>query len=244
MARPSPLATLIMMGLLAPAVVLGGPSADTLMIDGRTVNRSTTDQAGAFLKTIDTFTVTDAGCRIAWVVSVPSEHECGSKGLMLSTRFPEHAGCPPSFDAQRPLHQAAIKAVLSTWPAADFDSYTCPSFATMAPGGEWNAAIARAALGSADYQDYRRNYPHHTSGKHINTLFVEIANTARAYRDLESLFADNGLQLILTHVEKVFSDTVGAIKQRQALPMQGLPDGERVLYDAGIYNFSLRPRMP
>jgi hypothetical protein len=238
--------TLALAGMLALAPAAGRAAErveqTTVDIDGFTVTRTTEEYSGAFLARTDTFSVADGNCRIEWVVALPSEGGDGGRTHQLSTRLPYDADCPTAFADRLPMHRAALKAVFAAWPAAAFGTYTCPSFASMNPSGDWNVAIAEASIRSPDYADYRRNYPHHASGKHINTIFVEIVNACRAYRDLAALFADNGVDLTLTHVEKVFSQTVGAATLGPVFRAAGLADDQRVLYDAGIYDFRLAPR--
>lgn len=102
----------------------------------------------------------------------------------------------------------------------------------------WSIPIAVASSKSHLYKDYRENYPN-SQLKYLNNHFVYIANELYAYRELDTLFKEFGINIKLTRVEKVFTGKVSEIKLREQLVDAGLSLDTRVMFDSGIYTFSM-----
>jgi hypothetical protein len=85
-----------------------------------------------------------------------------------------------SFSANAVVHKALMAKIVSRWPISDFDSISLGPLGGP-PDWSWNIAIAVASSKSADYKDYKANYPHsRITG--LNGLYKELADQSDACR--------------------------------------------------------------
>lgn len=197
----------------------------------------------------NTYEVVVKDCIVSWEVLVPTEEMRKYGNLTIHPTYPYNKNCALSFNKQLPINRAIFKAVFNDWNKKDFTSLDTSSFELLDPSRDWNLKIALASIKSEDYIDYKKNYPNHKSGKHINEIFVDISNSIMVYEKLESLFREHNLSIILTGVEKVFGDKVENIKPHDEtlynlLINQGVNIKKRVLYDAGSYYFNIKQTKP
>jgi hypothetical protein len=152
--------------------------------------------SGAELETASdyAFVATLEGCRIQW--SAVQLKPPNSRRLVLQRE------CQLPFSEQLPLHRAILQKIFAEWPTAEFDGISWGSF-RHGPDWSWNMPIALASAQSADWRDYRENYPN-SKYKSLNHLFVKLARETDAYHPLRELMREFGADVELVTVEKVF----------------------------------------
>ena len=188
-----------------------------------------TKSAGWSLKTSDhAFMVETKGCRIKWNAVKKKDG-----GMYLSAR----RNCDLIFAQQTPIHRAILDEINARWKISEFKYIYWGSFCNS-NDWSWCIPIARASLQSDDYIDYWKNYPD-SKLKHVNSLFVKIANETKSYRALSGLLAEFGVTLKLERVEKVFSTRLEDAPFYDALKSLGIKDNPRVMFDAGMTYFYL-----
>jgi len=191
------------------------------------------------IERIGTYTLKKDGCTVCWEISVLEDKN--TKEIELRTRRPLTAVCKDSFTGQLPLHRKVLKAIFKDWKKENFRTLFIGPLQRLNPTGEWNSRIAAASAESADFKDWRKNYPHHASGKSINRIFVETAEQTGACRELAALFEEFGLRIEMRSVEKVFTRTFKDMPFPRQLTSPGISDNHRLIYDAGMIYFSIFP---
>lgn len=215
-----------------------------ISIDGYSIKKTTQRIDNISISQTDTYEVTGEDCKLSWEVSVPTEEMKKYENLTIRPNYPDDKKCTLSFVEQLPASRAIFKAIFKNRNKKDFTGLHTFSFKLIDSSRGWNTKIALASLKSEEYKDYRKNYPNHKNGKHINDIFVSITNSTMVYEKLQSLFNEHNLSIKLTGVEKVFSDKVEKIKTYDKtlydlLIKQGVNENQRVLYDAGNFYFSI-----
>jgi len=112
---------------------------------------------------------------------------------------------------------------LREWNWNKFENVHVYGLRRLEPSRAWNNRIADASAESADWIEWRSKYPHHSSRKSINAIFVDLANACNAYKELSDLFKALGYSIRIKNVEK--------IERTQSKPT--------LLYDAAIIYFSM-----
>ncbi len=159
------------------------------------------------------YEIIDGGCRIAWQTLAEKE----KPKVQISNR----SKCDLAFDRAAGLHAKVLDRLLKDYPANAIGSIHTGGLNFLQPDGSWNSPVAKAAAESADYQDYRRKYPKHSTGKSVNQIFLELMKQTRAHQPFRELLAQRQLFFDVEHVEKVFQ-----FKNDK---------GETVIHDAAIF---------
>ncbi|MEM7356577.1 MAG: hypothetical protein AAF657_37520 [Acidobacteriota bacterium] len=167
------------------------------------------------------------GCTIRWHLA---EAQDGTWHLVVRSE------CDLPFDDQLPILRAILQEVSKVRPVAQFEHLSWPGFGSSTA---WQVPIAVASTRSADYQEYRRNAPHTRISP--NRIYVDLARQTEAYRGWQQLFADFGVEIELISVEKVFTRKAGDLPFHAVLAEKGVAADERVIYEAGLYDFEIRP---
>ena len=190
-----------------------------------------------YIEKIGTYSLEKDGCAIFWEVSVHRDKK--EKNIILRTRQPMGVTCTFPFVKQLPLHRKIFNEIFKDWGKQQFHSLFIGPLYRLEPGNTWNIRMAMASSDSSDWADWCKNYPHHSSGKSSNRIFVELANQVDAYRELASLFKEFGLQIELHSVEKVFGKKAKELPFYKELKSRGLEGNPRLIYDAGMIYFSI-----
>ncbi len=216
-------------------------------VDGYSIKKTTSRTDNISVSQTDTYEVISKDCIVSWDVSVPTEEMRKYANLTIYPTYPHDRNCALSFKKQLPINRAIFKAIFKDRNKKDFTGLHTFSFRVLDSSRNWSMKIALASIKSEDYIDYRKNYPNHKSGKHINEIFVDISNSNMVYENLESLLREHNLSIMLTGVEKVFSDKVMNIQSYDKqlynlLIKQGVNEKQRVLYDAGSFYFNVKTK--
>lgn len=203
--------------------------------DSGNVKKNIKKSDNLYIEKIGTYSLEKDGCAIYWEVSLDRE----SQKITLTARQPMGMKCTYPFVKQLPFHRKIFNEIFKDWKKNRFQTLFIGPFSRIEPAMTWNIRIAAASADSSDWEDWRKNYPNHSSGKFINQIFVELANQADVYKELKSLFKEFGLKIELNAVEKVFAGKVRDLPFSQELQSKGLKDDLRLIYDAGIIYFSI-----
>ncbi len=167
------------------------------------------------------YSISDNDCKVIWEVT---EFKNDKTGNYFDLRHVSNSpDCGKTFFLQRHLHKKVLGQILSEWNWNKFANVHVHSLQRLEPSGTWNDMIAKVSAKSADWIDWRTNYPHHSCGKSVNAIFVELANACNAYKELSDLFRELGYFIKIKNVEKV--------ERTQTKP--------RLLYDSAIIYFSM-----
>ena len=182
------------------------------------VKRQIRKSSNVFEEKTGRYSITNDNCEVAWEVI---EFKGGPTGNYYDLKH--FSSCQETFLKQRHLHEKILRQILNHWKDTKFSSIHIHGLKRLEPSGRWNDRIANTSANSDQWIDWRANYPHHSSGKSINDIFVELANTCDAYKELSDLFKALGYLIKLESVEKVESTNTKP----------------RLLYDAAIIYFSM-----
>lgn len=174
-------------------------------------------------------------CSICWEVTVAKE----DKKITLSLEQPLGVSCSSAFTKQLPLHRKIFTEIFTDWKKDRFQTVFTGPLDRLEPTNTWNKRIALASASSSDWIGWRENYPNHSSKKSSNQIFVELAKQVDACRELLGLFKEFGLKVELNYVEKVFAKKAKALPFYQELKSDGLEGNPKLMYDAGMINFSV-----
>jgi hypothetical protein len=148
---------------------------------------------------VDTrYELTDGDCRIAWQTF--SEQKGSSIEIILKNR----SECPWTFSQADRLHEKVILRVLNDYSPSTIKTISTNGLRSLQPDGSWNLIVANAAEQSADYQDYRKNYPKHKSQKSSNGILVDLIHQTQVLAPFKEMLAKMNLNFELESVEKVF----------------------------------------
>ncbi len=178
------------------------------------------------------FVAESGGCRIQW--NVVQYKEKNSKRDIMVTRQ-----CRQSVASQLPLHRAIAEKVFAQWPVSEFDTLLWGSFCRDTDWS-WCVPIAVASSKSADYTDYKKNYPN-SKIHNLNGVYMQLADETDAYKELRQLLKPFGADVIIAGVEKVFAMKVKELPETFAaeLKRQGVKEDTRVMYDVGSSYFKI-----
>ncbi len=182
------------------------------------------------------FVIEVSGCKLQWnaIEFKPDDGEKNSHRDLVVKR-----SCELPFAEQLPYHRQILKKIAMRWDLKNFSHLSWGSF-TNRNDFSWNIPVALASWKSADYQDYRKHYPH-SKIKGLNLLFVELANQTQAYDPLAKLFLEFGISIELESVEKVFTSKVSDWSYSLQLKTTGIPASVRLITDVGESAFSIKP---
>ncbi len=167
------------------------------------------------------YSISNKDCEVIWEVI---EFKDDNADNYFDIRHISNArSCGKTFLQQRHLHKKVLGQIFSEWNWNNFSNVHVFGLQRLEPSGTWNNMIAEASAESADWIDWRTNYPHHSSGKSVNAIFVELANACNAYKELSDLFRELGYSIMIKNVEKV--------EHAQTKPT--------LLYDSAIIYFSM-----
>jgi hypothetical protein len=146
-----------------------------------------------------------------------------------------------SFSADVQFHKAIMKRVFSRWPVSDFETIEFVGGLGGAPNWSWEVAIAAASSKSADYQDYKANYPHSKVTSPFE-LYSQFVNETKAYFPLRDTFREFGADLeFLSGEKEVFNARAEDLPFYSQLRAMGINGRTRVIYDAMGNGFSIKP---
>jgi hypothetical protein len=145
------------------------------------------------------YSLSDGQCRISWQTIAKK------KDQTIEVQLRNRSECKRPFAQVTQLHDQVIDRILKDHSPTTFKSLTTNGLKSLQPDGSWNVVIANAARASSEYQDYRKNYPKHASGKSLNQIFVELARQTEPYSEFKQMLASHGLNFELSEVEKVFN---------------------------------------
>jgi hypothetical protein len=160
------------------------------------------------------YSVSEGTCRVLWQIF--SMEEDKNHRVQLRNR----SECNRPFGEVIHLHNKVIERILQDYSPATINEIVTGGLSSLQPDKSWSSAVAVAAQTSADYQDYRQNYPEHSSKKSINQIFIDLVHETQVHAQFKQMLSSHGLNFELNHVEKVFNE--------KAL------NGETVISDAGV----------
>lgn len=146
-----------------------------------------------------------------------------------------------SFPANTQIHKAIMKRIFSRWPVSDFESIEFIGALGGGPDWSWDIAIAAASAKSADYQDYKTNYPHSKVTSPF-ALYNQFVTETRAYDPLRDAFKEFGADLqFLSGEKEVLNSRAEDLPFYSQLRALGIDGRTRVIYDAMGNAFTIRP---
>lgn len=146
-----------------------------------------------------------------------------------------------SFSANTQIHKAIMKKIFSRWPVSDFDDIEFVGALGGGPDWSWNIPIAAASSKSADYQDFKTNYPHSKVTSPFE-LYHQFVSESRAYDPLRNAFRDFGADLEFLGGEKeVLNSRAQDLPFYPQLRAMGIKGKTRVIYDAIGNGFTIKP---
>jgi len=193
----------------------------TFANDSLEVKKEIWESSNVFEERVGKYSISDNDCKVTWEVIEFKDEKTGN--YFDIRHIPNDPSCGRTFLYQRHLHEKVLRQIVSEWNWKEFKNVHVFGLQRLEPSRAWNEKIARASAGSANWIDWRTNYPHHSSGKSINDIFVELANACNAYKELSDLFKELGYLVKMESVEKVISTKTKP----------------RLLYDAAFIYFSM-----
>jgi len=190
----------------------------TFANDSLEVKKEIWQSSNVFEEKAGKYSIANNDCDVTWEIIEFKNEETGNYYDLRHI-----SSCGGSFQQQRHLHEKILRRILSEWDERRFSSVHVHGLRQLEPSGNWNDRIASVSANSAEWIDWRKNYPHHSSGKSVNGIFVQIANTCYVYKEFSDLFKELGYFIKMESVEKVESTKTKP----------------RLLYDAAIIYFSM-----
>jgi len=145
------------------------------------------------------YELTEEGCRIAWQTFASK-----TKDQVLEVQLRNRSECKLPFSKAATLHEKVLSIALKDYSPSTINSVSTGGLKTLQPDGSWNLIVANAAEQSADYQDYRKNYPNHASKKSANGILVDLIQQTKPHAPFLEMLAKLNLHFELGSVEKVF----------------------------------------
>lgn len=183
------------------------------------------------------YQLANAPCSIRWQVYPRDRQQSHRSDLGLKLQIDER--CTHSFQAMLPTHRSILHRVQSDYPKRNFTALMTGPLYRIEPQGRWNRIIARVAYDHPDWNDWRRHYPNHRSGKSVNQIYVDLANQTQAYHELKQFMATLGWTLELSSCEKVFTKQTERFSFSRSSQGRKISPADRLPYDAGIHYFTL-----
>jgi len=143
--------------------------------------------------------------------------------------------CLKRFSDTKEMYRLILNKLYEKYDIKDFTGFTQGSL--MSVDYNWCLPIAVISHDLPDYLDYKTNYPN-SKITSLNDLFVKIANDELVYQELNQLFNKFGLEIRISAAEKI------STKKAKNLPFKDFlgDSNERVLYDAGLIHFEIKPK--
>ncbi|WP_413290299.1 hypothetical protein [Bdellovibrio sp. HCB337] len=151
------------------------------------------------------YELTENDCRVAWQTN--SE----KKDQVLEVHLKNRTECKLPFNQAASLHEKVLSRILKDYAATNIKSISTNGLKSLQPDGSWNLIVAKAAEQSADYQDFRKNYPKHKSQKSTNRILVDLIHQTQVHAPFKEMLAKLNLHFELESVEKVFQTQDGQI---------------------------------
>lgn len=147
------------------------------------------------------YELTEGTCRIIWQTTSVDKDKISRIHLM------NRSDCKLPFPEAAKNHEKVLKRILKDYSPADIKFMLTGGLSTLQPDGSWNLIVAKEADKSAEYQDFRKNYPNHKSKRSSNDILVDIIRHTQAHKPFKDMFKKFNLKFELESVEKVFSST-------------------------------------
>ena len=201
--------------------------------EGITVKRFIDKESAgwAYKKNDVAFVAEKGGCRVQWNAIFDKD---GSRWLEVRRE------CQKSFKNQIEIHRAILAEIEKVYSISTFKTIFwgafCPHFDLS-----WCLPIAKASLESEDYTDYKKNYPN-SKLKYLNDLFVQLANSTRAYKDFEDLLKEFRVTITLKNVEKVLAQKIKRLPFAKDFSPSIVEENPRVIFNAGMSTFSIKKK--
>jgi len=144
------------------------------------------------------YELTAEDCHITWQTFATKKEKA------LEVQLRNHSECKLPFSKAAPLHEIVLARTLKDYAPSTITSMSTGGLKTLQPDGSWNLIVAKAAEQSADYQDFRKNYPNHASKKSSNGILVELIQQTQPHAPFLEMLAKLNLHFELENVEKVF----------------------------------------
>lgn len=145
------------------------------------------------------YTLSQGECVVSWQTTADQE------GNALKVYLRNRTQCTRPFQDLCSLHEVVLKRVLQDYPAATISSLGTSGLKSLQPDGSWNDVIAKASSESPEWQDFRKNYPNHTSKLSSNQILVNLIHTKRPHLPFKEMLQKVGLNFEIEGVEKVFN---------------------------------------
>ncbi len=156
-----------------------------------------------------TYSAKDESCEISWMAMRQVDK---SQARYVALHFRNDTlDCKKSFDQLKPLHLAILAKLFKDFPPSMVKGVWTGGLRTLNRNSEWNEKIIRASLLMPEWQDYRKNYPHHKSKLSSNDMLVMLMKQEAPHVEFKQLFLGYGLNLEISSVEKVFTHAVGKV---------------------------------
>ena len=195
------------MGCQRKAPVIKTPTEPEVLVEIAPINPLSLDQIESL------YTIADGSCRIAWqTISTKKDQQ-------IEVQLKNRTECDKPFTEAVNYHNKVIHRILQDYPPAAITNIVTSGLKNLQPDSSWNKIIADATRTSKEYQNYRRNYPKHSSKSSVNQIFVDLVRQTQPHAPFKQLLKTNGLNFELHSVEKVLN-----IKAA---------NGETVINDAG-----------
>lgn len=180
------------------------------------------------------------GCELIWSVSSSKkDKKINLRAYSKSEALP--STCPTKLSKKLELHKKVLTEIHKDFPLTEGSAFMTSELDPVPSNNEHNIQIILASLDSADYLDYKKNYPHHKSQKSANRILKELIKKNNIDKDLKLLFADFNLAPELESVEKVFTSRGTRIKSAN-FPAHLRNSKKRFMTGAGMYWFKLKRR--
>jgi hypothetical protein len=156
-----------------------------------------------------TYSAKDETCEISWLAMRQVDK---TQARHVSLQFRDYnQDCNKSFDQLKPLHHAILAKLFKDFTPSMIKGISTGGLSTLNRSQEWNEKIVRASLLMPEWQDYRKNYPHHKSKLSSNDMLVMLMKHEAPHLDFKQLFLEFGLNIDISSVEKVFTQSVGKV---------------------------------
>lgn len=178
-----------------------------------------------------TYKIAVTNCTITWTV-FSSEVNREAIG--------QHSDCALPLEEQALLIAKLLRRVLETREVRQFHTLSWgrlyPEYPDRSSDASMAVRLGVAAKRSSQW-DSARGVPRH--GR-VNDWVRDLANDAAIYQELQPVFAEAGLELRISSIEKVLVTTAGRLPFFEALRKSGVHASDLVPWDCLVW-FSVRP---
>jgi len=183
------------------------------------------------------FEVKIDSCIVKYNVVLYKDKETLGKDIQIYT------DCNKTFAELEHIHRAILKNIFEKYSTKNeiasiyYHSFNHNHDAKDVESWLWNIPIIIESANSLEYTHYKTNYP---NTKHnVNSLFVEYANKTEAYKELNNILNEFGVEVKLRSVEKVFTLKAGELPIYSYLQEQKIPKNKRIFFDVGMSWFKV-----